>query len=95
MPKFNTSRKKDSDQYSFGGSEDREPIENWQQLVNQREELRNSIMSIKNPKLSRLSGLNLKTRVSEGSYDGPFSPCRSAEKLQSDLLMNYCGIENA
>lgn len=36
---FNTTegKRKESDQYSFGGASDqdeREPIENWQQLVN-------------------------------------------------------------
>ena len=49
-----TDKKRDSDQYSFGGAsdpDDREPLDNWQQLLNQREELRMSIMSIKNPKI--------------------------------------------
>jgi hypothetical protein len=85
--RFNTTegkKKEYSDHYSFGGAsdpDDREPIESWQHLVNQREELRLSIMSIRNPKTARISGIKLGSKISEGASDGPgspFSPCNDS-----------------
>jgi hypothetical protein len=76
---FNTTdgKKRDSDHYSFGGmsdADDRESIGSWQKLINQREELRLSIMSTNRPKVARLSSFKVPSGVSDGGSDGPGSP---------------------